>query len=63
MDLKLVLLRAAQLLELHAEELRRSHTLAGGASGRDEDDQRARAEYDESAAIVAKLRLMAQMTI
>ena len=63
MSPKVTVLRAAQLIELHAEELRRSHTLAGGAWGRDRDDQRAKADCEESTAIVAKLRLLAEVMV
>jgi len=54
------MLRAADLLESDAEDLKRSHTYANGEwDTRDPIDEVAKADYDERLAIAAKLRLMA----
>lgn len=60
MNPSLVLLRAAQLLELNAEDLKRSHTLEDGEwDTTNPIDESAKAAHDEEMAIAAKLRVMA----
>lgn len=57
---QLTLLRAAQLLESNAEDLKRSHTLEDGEwDTTDPLDESAKAICDEELAIAAKLRVMA----
>lgn len=52
-----LLIRAAQLLELGAEELKRSHTLAGGEWPEDDDaDVQAQINHNEMIKIARGLR-------
>lgn len=60
MTATLTLLRAAQLLESNAEDLKRSHTFCDGEwCITDPIDESAKSIYDEEMAIAAKLRAMA----
>jgi hypothetical protein len=52
-----LLLRAAELLEELAEELKRSHTIAGGIwPGNDESVRQAHADHDEMLEVAKGLR-------
>lgn len=52
-----LLLRAAELLELHADELKAGHTLADGTwPDHDDSDRQAKADHDEMRQVVEGLR-------
>ena len=57
----MVMVRAAQLLEAHAEDLKRSHTLNGEWVVLDPMDAHAKDDYDEQRALAAKLKFMATL--
>ena len=59
---QLTLLRAADLLEADARDVKASHTRSDGTWDlRDPLDANAKADHDERMAIASKLRLMAGM--
>lgn len=58
----LVMLRATELLEEDASEIKASHTLEGKWIVLDDSDARAEADYNERMALAAKLRLMAGLS-
>lgn len=53
------MLRAAQLLEQDAEDMKRSHTIDGVWDTTDPIDESAKADHDEHLGIAAKLRVLA----
>lgn len=60
---KLVQLRAAQILEQDAKDLKDSHTLSDGRWHiTDPADEAAKADHDERLILAAQLRLMAGLS-